>query len=163
MIAEAANLKARIWDLCWRQRSTGPVTLWVEGQGVRQPPPTSLKPQLEDQAESRLTSGTYNRLSRPAWGPGSVQHWTARKRTCYSAKDSVVKAGSQKDANASSSSRKYQNKNNHNLKNNAVGVGKGGRHIGASDWYMAITRSESWQTIYGIEVEFQMIGKHLRP
>ena len=118
------------------------MTLWVEGQGVREPPPTSLKPQLEDQAESRLTSGTYKRLNRPVWGLGR-QHWTARKRICYSVKDSVVKAGSQKDANASSSSRKDQNKNNHNLKNNAVGVGKGGRHIGASDWYMAITRRES--------------------
>lgn len=30
------------------------------------------------------------------------------------------------------------------LKHNAVGVGKGGRHIGATDWYTAITqRSES--------------------
>lgn len=161
MIAEAANLKARIWDRWWRQRTwTCDFVGW--GTGCEATSTTSLKPQLEDQAESRLTSGTYKRLSRPAWGPGR-QHWTARKRTCYSVKDAVVKAGSQKDANASSSSRKYQNTKTQNLKNNAVGVGKGGRHIGASDWYMAITRSESWWTIYCIEVEFQMIEKHLLP
>lgn len=45
-------------------------------------------------------------------------------------------------------------KKKRDLKNNAVGVGKGGRHIGATDWYTAMTqRSESRWTTYCIEVD----------